>query len=103
VLDRQAHAAVCCERTVTPPFGLAGGMSGAPARLELIPPNGNARKLAGKGGFMAPAGSLVVIEAPGSGGYGPPAGRDRARLSEDLKDGYVTALAARRDYGVEPA
>jgi N-methylhydantoinase B len=47
---------------------------------------------------MAPAGSLVVLEAPGSGGYGPPSGRDRERLSEDLKDGYVTPAAARRDY-----
>jgi N-methylhydantoinase B len=98
VLERQAHAAVCCERTLTPPFGLAGGKPGGPARIELIPPNGNARKLTSKGGFMAPAGSLVVLEAPGSGGYGPPSGRDRERLSEDLKDGYVTPAAARRDY-----
>ena len=74
VLQRQAHAAVCCERTVTPPFGLDGGKPGAPARLELIPLNGNARRLTSKGGFIAPAGSLVVIEAPGSGGYGPPIG-----------------------------
>jgi N-methylhydantoinase B len=43
----------------------------------------------------------VVIEAPGSGGYGPPSGRERARLSEDLLDGYVTPMAARRDYGAE--
>ena len=28
VLERDAHAAVCCERTVTPPFGLAGGQAG---------------------------------------------------------------------------
>ena len=28
VLEREAHAAVCCERTVTPPFGLAGGLRG---------------------------------------------------------------------------
>ena len=54
VLERQAHAAVCCERTVTPPFGLDGGKSGAPAKLELIPPNGNARRLISKGGFIAP-------------------------------------------------
>ncbi|HEX4173084.1 MAG TPA: hydantoinase B/oxoprolinase family protein, partial [Acetobacteraceae bacterium] len=102
VLERDAHAAVCCERTLTPPFGLAGGKAGGPAWLELIPPHGNARKLNSKGGFIAPAGSLVVVEAPGSGGYGPPAERDRARLSEDLLDGYVTWAAARRDYGVEP-
>jgi N-methylhydantoinase B len=69
----------------------------------LIPPNGNARKLTSKGAFIASTGSLVVIEAPGSGGYGPPSRRDRARLSEDLLDGYVTASAVWRDYGVEPA
>jgi N-methylhydantoinase B len=101
VLENRAHAAVCCERTVTPPFGLAGGLAGAPAKLELIAPRSNARKLTSKGGFLAPAGSLVVVQAPGSGGYGPPADRDRAALSEDLLDGYVTPAEARRVYGVE--
>jgi N-methylhydantoinase B len=99
VLGNQAHAAVCCERTVTPPFGLDGGLPGAAARVELIAPRSNARKLTSKGGFLAPAGSLVVLEAPGSGGYGPPSGRDPAALSEDLLDGYVTAAEARRVYG----
>jgi N-methylhydantoinase B len=99
VLGNQAHAAVCCERTVTPPFGLAGGLAGAPARLSLIAPGSNARRLVSKGGFLAPAGSLVVMEAPGSGGYGPPSGRDKAALSEDLLDGYVTLAEARRVYG----
>jgi N-methylhydantoinase B len=102
VLERDAHAAVCCERTLTPPFGLAGGKPGGPARLQLVPPLGNARRLNSKGGFIAPAGSLVVVEAPGSGGYGPPSERDRARLSDDLQDGYVTQAAARRDYGADP-
>jgi N-methylhydantoinase B len=101
VLERQAHAAVCCERSVTPPFGLAGGLPGAPARLELIAPHSNARTLNSKGGFLAPAGSLVVMEAPGSGGYGPPDQRDRAALSEDLLDGYVTPSEARRAYGLD--
>jgi N-methylhydantoinase B len=103
VLERDAHAAVCCERTVTPPFGLAGGHAGGPARLTLIPPRGNVRRLTSKGGFVAPAGSLVVVEAPGSGGYGPPAERDPGALAEDLRDGYVSAAAARREYGYEPA
>jgi len=40
--------------------------------------------LTSKGGFIAPAASLVVIEAPGSGGYGPPSQREAARLREDL-------------------
>ena len=102
VLQCDAHAAVCCERTVTPPFGLGGGRSGGAARLMLIPPRGNARRLNSKGGFVAPAESRVVVEAPGSGGYGPPAERDRTALAEDLLDGYVSAAAARRDYGFDP-
>jgi N-methylhydantoinase B len=99
VLERDAHAAVCCERTVTPPFGLAGGLPGAPAKLTLTMPNGTRKRLTSKGGFIAPAGALVEMQAPGSGGYGPPAGRDQARLRDDLTDGYVTSEAARRDYG----
>ena len=102
VLERQAMASVCCERTVTPPFGLDGGMPGAPALATLTPLSGNTRTLTSKGGFLAPAGSLVVLEAPGSGGYGDPRERDPAALSEDLLDGYVTPAAARRDYGFDP-
>ena len=103
VLGHQSHAAVCCERSVTPPFGLEGGSAGAAAKIELTPPNGNARKLNSKGGFLVPSGARVVMEAPGSGGFGPPTARDPARLCEDIADGYVTRTAARRDYGIDPA
>ncbi len=102
VLGPGAHVAVCAERSVTPPFGLAGGQAGAPARISLIPPHGNARTLVSKGAFLAPEGALVVMEAPGSGGYGPPAARDPELLAEDLSDGYVTEAGARRDYGGLP-
>ena len=99
VLERQAQASVCCERTVTPPFGLAGGMAGAPARIVLEAPRTTARTLTSKGGFLAPPGARVVMDAPGSGGFGPPGARDPAALAEDVLDGYVTPDAARRDYG----
>ena len=101
VLERDALAAVCCERSVTPAFGLAGGMPGAAAKITLRLADGTQRTLNSKGAFTAPAGSLVELEAPGAGGYGPPSGRDRAALAEDVVDGYVTAEAARRDYGAQ--
>jgi N-methylhydantoinase B len=41
------------------------------------------------------------MEAPGSGGFGPPEKRDPARLRDDLADGYVSNEAARRDYGAK--
>jgi N-methylhydantoinase B len=99
VLERDARAAVCCERTVTPPFGLAGGLPGKPAKLTLCLPDGTQQRLPSKGAFSAPAGAVIEMEAPGSGGYGPPPGRDRELLAQDLLDGYVTIEAARRDYG----
>ena len=100
VLGHKAHAAVCCERRLTPPFGLAGGRSGGRMRLWLEMPDGGKRPLNSKGAFVVPANGRVVMEAPGSGGYGLPAGRDPASLREDLADGYVTEEAARRDYGI---
>ena len=35
----------------------------------------------------------------GGGGYGDPAQRERGRVCEDVKNGYITAAAARRLYG----
>ena len=100
VLGHEAHAAVCCERTITPPFGLAGGRAGAPMQLWLELPDGTVRRLNSKGSFRAPAGARLVMEAPGSGGYGPPSFRDDALVREDRANGYVTGKAMHRDYGL---
>ena len=99
ILGQQAHAATCCERTVTAPFGLAGGADGMPARLTMALPDGSTRILNGKGGFIAPHDACVIVDSPGSGGYGPAEKRNRAALHEDVMDGYVSATAARETYG----
>ena len=101
VLERDTRATVCCERTKSAPFGIAGGAAGAPARISVVEPDGTERVLNSKGSFDAAAGSLVVFEVPGSGGYGPPVEREPARLREDLRDGYVTPEGAKRDYDLE--
>jgi N-methylhydantoinase B len=44
--------------------------------------------------------ALVDMCTPGSGGFGPPAERDRAAIGRDLLDGYVSEAGAQRDYGV---
>jgi N-methylhydantoinase B len=46
------------------------------------------------------AGSIVHMETGGGGGFGDPQERDPARVAADVRDGYVTPEAARRDYGV---
>jgi N-methylhydantoinase B len=89
------------ERMTSPPFGLRGGNAGAPAVVTLTTPDGVTRDLPSKGAFAAPAGSVIDMITPGSGGFGPVAKRNPAAIGRDLLDGYVSAAAARRDYGAD--
>jgi N-methylhydantoinase B len=98
VLGNDLRGAMCFERQVTPPFGQAGGKPGSNARLWIELPDGTRRILASKGAFTAPDGSVVTVEAPGSGGYGPPSSRNPESLRQDVLDGYVTPETAARDY-----
>jgi len=103
VLADATVASVCLERTRSAPFGLLGGAPGAPGRVHAVDPDGSERPVNEKGSFTVPAGGLVWLRAPGSGGYGPPADRPRDRLQADVVDGYVTPAAAARIYGVPDA
>ncbi|MCH9671629.1 MAG: hydantoinase B/oxoprolinase family protein [Gammaproteobacteria bacterium] len=98
ILGNDSRVAVCCERTKSPPFGLAGGQAGAPAKISLVHKDGSTEVLNSKGSFTAPVGSQVVFEVPGSGGYGNPDERERERVDADIRDGYVTRAGADRDY-----
>jgi N-methylhydantoinase B len=88
------------ERMTSPPFGLMGGHAGAAAVVMLTTPDGKSRKLPCKGAFQAPAGSVIDMITPGSGGFGVPAKRAPAAIGRDLLDGYVTPDGATRDYSV---
>jgi N-methylhydantoinase B len=48
-------------------------------------------------------GQKVRLETPGGGGFGDPAERDPEKVARDVRLGYVTPEAARRDYGYEGA
>lgn len=94
-----ATGSLCMERMTSPPFGLAGGKAGSAAVVTLTTPDGKTRHLPSKGAFLAPAGSIIDMVTPGSGGFGPPAERDPGAIEADLRDGYVTPQGVGRDYG----
>ena len=98
--DADATGALCMERMTSPPFGLLGGAPGAGAAVKLTTADGVTRDLPSKGAFAAPAGSIIDMITPGSGGFGPVVERDAAAIGRDLLDGYVSAVAAERDYGI---
>ena len=88
------------ERMTSPPFGLCGGRAGAAAVVTLTTPDGITRLLPSKGAFAAPAGSVIDMITPGSGGFGPVVEREPVAIGRDLIDGYVSVSAATRDSGV---
>jgi len=57
----------------------------------------------GKGKQFVPAGRKVMLSFPGGAGYGDAKDRDRNLVNRDLLRGYISAEAAKRDYGLSDA
>jgi 5-oxoprolinase (ATP-hydrolysing) len=61
---------VLSQHRVNGPFGLAGGMPGAPGRQRIIRKSGEEITLGSIGQCDVGAGDCLIIETPGGGGYG---------------------------------
>ncbi|MDE2653387.1 MAG: hydantoinase B/oxoprolinase family protein [Gemmatimonadota bacterium] len=85
------------ERVRNAAQGREGGGAGAPGRVH-VPGAGELRV---KGREVVPPGHRIVLATPGGGGLGDPRRRDREKVREDVLDGYVTAEAAGREYGMK--
>jgi N-methylhydantoinase B len=84
------------DRVDHPPRGRDGGQNGANGVVSLA----SGKKLRGMGVQTVPKNDRVIIEMPGGGGLGNPRRRPAAVVAGDVKLGFISAEAARRDYGV---
>jgi len=84
-------------RTITT-FGLGGGGPGAIARV-LFGQDGKMEDMPQYANVDLPPGRLL-IEGPGGGGFGDPLDRPTEEVARDVRDGLVSADAAKKDYGV---
>lgn len=84
------------DRIQFPPRGREGGANGMAGAVRL----GSGGALRGKGQQTVPKGDRVIIEMPGGGGLGDPRSRDPEAVASDVRLGFVSVEAARRDYGV---
>jgi N-methylhydantoinase B len=91
------------ERTKDPPWGLGGGKPGAVNEATLIRRDGSETKLKKATGVRLEAGDRLIFSTAGGGGWGDPRTRERQAVADDLRAGYVSAEAARRDYGFDDA
>lgn len=84
------------------PWGAFGGHNGLNASLVKNPGRDGEEQWPSKvTGKQILAGDSIQITVPSSGGFGDPRNRDPEKVLEDVLDGFTTAEAARRDYGVE--
>lgn len=103
ILADGASLSVLADHAVIPPFGVAGGFSGAANRFvvirdgETIEPSPVQGKV---GGFKLLKGDIVRMESSGGGGYGDPLSRDPQRVARDVFLGYLSAERAAERYGV---
>jgi len=103
VLSDSASLSILSDRNVIPPYGVMGGVYGAPNHFvvkrgeKLVEPSAHPGKVAG---FSLSDGDIVVMETAGGGGYGDPLERDPEKVLKDVALGYLSADEAFRRYGV---
>src|SRR5215472_15206313 len=82
-----------------PPRGLAGGKAGRGARFVIRLDTAQEYETPSSGRYEMQAGERFLLQSAGGGGGGDPRRRDRAALARDMAEGYVSADAAKKDYG----
>ena len=87
------------DRVHHPARGRQGGQNAAPTIIA----RDDGEKMQGKGKQFVPEGRRVVLALPGGAGYGDASLRDPALIKRDLARGYISAQAARDDYGLSDA
>jgi N-methylhydantoinase B len=83
------------ERVKYPAKGRNAGGPGQCGRVSLK----SGTELKPKGLQVVPPNERLVIEMPGGGGMGPASKRDPNSIQRDVRLGYLSAEAAKRDYG----
>lgn len=103
VLSDSADLTIIFGRYATPPWGLAGGKAGSGNYSVIVRPDGATGPFGAAARLRVSKGEVARLVTGTGGGYGDPKKRSRARVAEDLKNGYITPEQARRDYGYDPA
>ena len=102
VLAQQARYSLLSDGAVVPAFGVLGGLR-AFRSDAWIDRDGGIEDFDTPGkvaGHPLEEGSIVMVRSAGGGGYGDPLDREAERVATDVREGYVSAKAARELYGL---
>jgi N-methylhydantoinase B len=83
------------------PHGSNGGKTGRTGDIWINPDTATAKRLPTRyADYPLKEGDIFRLDTPGGGGFGDPLARDPAQVVSDVAQGYISAEAAERDYGV---
>ena len=85
-------------RNIHLPWASRGGSEGSANRIEVVRAHGDREMHAVVSNLPLNRDDVVRIITATGGGYGNPRERDPAAIASDLRDGYITAEQAERDY-----
>jgi N-methylhydantoinase B len=85
------------ERSVTPARGLFGGREAIAPDVVVNPGRPDERHMLKVNAHRLAPGPIVELR---TGGFGDPRERGPERMAADVRDGFVSAEAAERDYAV---
>jgi len=87
------------ERTKCPPWGVDGGGSGQPGRVDVFR-SGRLIASVVKDDLTLERGDEIRLYSAGGGGYGNPIERPVAKVIEDVRSRYISAESAAQNYAV---
>ena len=94
---------IASDKNVIPPFGVNGGLSGAPNEFQVIrngdeiPPSTTPGKVAG---FPLTKDDVVSMRSSGGGGWGDPLNREPIDVFQDFSTGLISETFAKDEFGV---
>jgi N-methylhydantoinase B len=102
VIKRPSRYAGGSPRNLAPAHGVQGGFGGMAGAVTVNAGSGNEHRYSGLiSNVMLEVGDTVLVETGSAGGVGDPKDRDRQRVINDLRNGYITTEAAVQIYGLD--
>jgi N-methylhydantoinase B len=88
------------DRSFFRPWGVLGGKAAGLSDMLVNPGTPQERRLGNIDTAVLQPGDVLMVRSAGGGGRGNPMLREPWRVAQDLARGYISAEAARADYGV---
>ena len=90
------------ERFVNRPWGIFGGGPGGVGKFVKLSGGSEVPLPTKPANLLITENEAVMVETPGSGGYGKPSERDKAEIENDFASGKFSRAFIKQNYGVEP-